>query len=640
MKKSAAPRIAGLFVLYFGVFTFLVVLQFSRQRDFTRHVGAMIVSGYYGETVQDDDIDADLNEFLPEGNLSIVFGGMEFRVTAAGGDFAFLRSGGEREYPAIRALAIEEDSAVIRFAEAGDSPSGPELVFSCRISSGRPELWITGFFGENYTGFEIPFRPLRNTRIQNTADGGLAVTTEGLDFSFGASRFDMTRRVLTVNAESPVAVYRVISGEEELSPANYVLAGARTIEQYTDQVSQWQDQIFAAWNRTPTASLDNEELITAYIADSVHRGVYREVVSRIPRSFLESSRRTYISAPFFGRLAQNLNSLSSAEQELVLRVTKPAGLAEFLAEPHAFAENAVRGNGAFVDQGLALLSALEEPALDMVPLILEAFVDLAAHRDRDSSLNHLIEPSLSLVIEAFRKDETNDRVLVFVEDEGEFSAYAEFNLRLGAALAQYGRLVGREDWAAAGRSLVLSVLGQTDTVGMVPMVSTLGADGIFIPKRDTRFSAARLYRYLRFDNYPRAEQIGGGINGWAWTAASSVSVTQNGNITDIAVSFPAGETHYMMVRGIKPFTKIQLYGIDYRTDPQFERYDSSGWAYSTSEQTLLLKVKHQNPVEHIVIYTTVPTPARPEPRPAPPPPEPAREDAAAAAEAPRISRLG
>jgi len=69
------------------------------------------------------------------------------------------------------------------------------------------------------------------------------------------------------------------------------------------------------------------------------------------------------------------------------------------------------------------------------------------------------------------------------------------------------------------------------------------------------------------------------------------------------VNFPAGETHYMIIRGMRPFTKIQLYGMDFRTDPQFERYDSSGWSYIAEEQTLILKMKHKTQTEHIkVIY--------------------------------------
>jgi hypothetical protein len=74
------------------------------------------------------------------------------------------------------------------------------------------------------------------------------------------------------------------------------------------------------------------------------------------------------------------------------------------------------------------------------------------------------------------------------------------------------------------------------------------------------------------------------------------------NMLDIAATFPVGETHYMVIRGVKPFTKIQLYNMDYRTDPQFERYDSSGWSYSPSEQTLLVKMKHRTNTEHVRIF--------------------------------------
>jgi hypothetical protein len=631
MKKPVAPRIAGLLLLYLGVFTFLVVLQFSRRRDFSFQAGAMTVSGHYGEVSQEGDSAAGPGGFAPEGDLGVFFGGMEFRITAPDGDFAFLRSDGEKDRPAILSLAVEGDSAVIRFAGAGDSPPG--LVFDTRISSGRPELRISGFFGEDQTGIEIPFRLLRNARFQDTGSGDFIVSAEGFSFDFGSSRLDMVRRVLIMDAASPVVVYRAVSGEEAFSPADYVLASARTMGQYSEQVSQWRDQVFAAWNRTPTASLDNEELVTAYIADAVGRGIYREVVSRIPRSFLDSSRRTYVSSPFFGRMTQSLRSLSAAEQERLSRFAGPVAIspAELLAEPHAIAESAVRGNGAFIDQAVALLSGLEAPALDLVPLILEASVDLAEYREGDNSLEPLIGPSLVLIAESLRKDEGNGRVLVFGENDGEFAADSEFNFRLGAALDQYGRLTGREDWAAVGRSLILSVLGQTDTVGMIPTASALGANGIFTAGRDSRFSAARLYRYLGLDSFPRAEPVAGGINGWVWTAVSSVGVVQNGDITDISVTFPVGETHYMMLRGVKPFAKIQLYGIDYRTDPQFERYDSSGWVYSSLEQTLLLKIKHQNPVEHILIYAVAPQPSRPAPRPSPPP-EPAAETAVSVAE--------
>jgi hypothetical protein len=118
-------------------------------------------------------------------------------------------------------------------------------------------------------------------------------------------------------------------------------------------------------------------------------------------------------------------------------------------------------------------------------------------------------------------------------------------------------------------------------------------------------STARLYRILNPGAYaPRALSIGAPVNSiWAWTAAQAVSAVQENNILDISVTFPAGEAHYMIVHGIRPFTRIQLYGMDFRTDPQFERYDSSGWSYAASEQILLLKMKHRGTVEHVrIVY--------------------------------------
>jgi hypothetical protein len=166
--------------------------------------------------------------------------------------------------------------------------------------------------------------------------------------------------------------------------------------------------------------------------------------------------------------------------------------------------------------------------------------------------------------------------------------------------------VGREEWAEIGRSLVLSIIALSESSGPL----TVASDGsIAGSPGGSVLSSGRVYRLLRQGEYqPRAVSIGrasGGI--WTWTVASAVraaySQNEEGNtILDISVSFPAGETHYMIIRGIRPFIQLQLYDIPFRTDPQFERYDSSGWSYSASEQTLVLKMKHRISTEHIEIF--------------------------------------
>jgi hypothetical protein len=224
-------------------------------------------------------------------------------------------------------------------------------------------------------------------------------------------------------------------------------------------------------------------------------------------------------------------------------------------------------------------------------------MDMLQYRSRESNpFERLIDQACFIISENIRRD--GDRVFVFRED----TADMEFNLRLGAALAAWAGSAENPDWAGVGRSLVLSVLSLAGGEGSVPLALSAGPDGAVSEVPGARAGAARLHRMLRLGGYyPRAAGISAGANGvWAWTAAA-VSASQENKVLDIAVNFPAGETHYMMIRGIRPFTKIQLYNMDYRTDPQFERYDSSGWIYAAQEQILVLKMKHRAQVEHIRI---------------------------------------
>jgi hypothetical protein len=74
----------------------------------------------------------------------------------------------------------------------------------------------------------------------------------------------------------------------------------------------------------------------------------------------------------------------------------------------------------------------------------------------------------------------------------------------------------------------------------------------------------------------------------------------------ITASFPQGDTHYMVIKGIKPFGRIQIYGMDFRTDPRFETYNSSGYRYEAETETLFLKMRHKAEYEDVVIWFTPP----------------------------------
>jgi hypothetical protein len=316
---------------------------------------------------------------------------------------------------------------------------------------------------------------------------------------------------------------------------------------------------------------------------------------------------------------QAYRSLSSQEREKLDRISQLINekSLEFLKEYRVFDYLAVRGHFNYFEAGADLVRSIDPAtlALDITPGILEGYIDWKIYRPTgDNPFERLVDQAILVITESMRAISPESRgaplqVFVFYGSQGE----TEFNLRLGKALLAYaedafGAMLNSpqyDSWAGIGRSLILSALSLADASGEVKA-------GLIISENDeieenpapSGLTTAKLYRILGPENtYPRGLAIGAAVNGiWTWTAARSVSASQENNVLDIAVSFPVGETHYMIIRGVRPFNRLQLYNMDYRTDPQFERYDSSGWSYISQEQTLIVKMKHVTAVEHIRIF--------------------------------------
>jgi hypothetical protein len=312
-----------------------------------------------------------------------------------------------------------------------------------------------------------------------------------------------------------------------------------------------------------------------------------------------------MSSVYLGRMDQGLRSNIVYERENFSRLSGliTEGSADFLKTPHAIEFLAVRDYGNLIDNGAAILNALDSADPDLIPGILEGYTDWRIYRPATANpFERLADQACLSLSEKIIAGHQGEWIAVF---DGEI-ANLEFNSRLGAGLIAYGEHSGQEVWAGIGRSLVLSVIAFMDETGTAPLAVSAAANGEIEANGSAALSSARLYRLLRLGDYSaRAVGLHAAANGiWTWTAASGVSANfnQENNMLDISATFPRGETHYMFIRGIRPFTEVWLYNQRYRTDPRFETYDSSGWAYSPSEQTLMVKMKHQLPTEHIQIY--------------------------------------
>jgi hypothetical protein len=401
---------------------------------------------------------------------------------------------------------------------------------------------------------------------------------------------------LLIEAGGRQVSYRAIPESTGLTTQDFILPQAETAEAYNEAIKWWRDQNYSLWNRI-VSTQNNEDLAIALIGEAFARGNFPSAVAAISQAFLNGSARTYESSVYLGNLDQAYRSLSISEREKLSRLSRQISekSLEFLLEPRVFEYFAIRGNTNLFNSALDLVRTIDPSilALDIIPGIFEGYSAWQTTRPgTENPFEDLVDHWCQVVSDSLRK--TSDGGWVFVYNES--GNDPEFNLRLGKAILVYAEAEQDNLWAGIGRSLILSAVATAVEDAESPLSELI---------------SAKLYRILcPLDTYPRALEINAPSGGvWTWTAAQAVSGSQQGDILDIDVTFPVGETHYMIIRGIRPFSRVQLYNMDFRTDSQFERFDSSGWSYSSQEQTLIVKMKHRDSVENIrIIFREAPRP--------------------------------
>jgi hypothetical protein len=602
MRKPVVPRFLLLLVLYAVLFILLVQFQFSKRTDFTRRTGDLVIQGSYGEGEPGKTMLP--NSYSLSGAVSVFFGGIEFLM----GDGLTLAGSGGTVTPHPRIMVIADNEVYFQFAE------GPKLIFSTQYTGGAIELVIRidlESFPDGFSSLELPYRPLATSLVQGNGSSFM--------LNAGGTNYSFTRPVgsgaIYMETASPTISYRAIPDRQTLSPGDFILPAALNVQEYEASFALWLDQAYLGWNRTvsqnavlpaevPGAQLveaTTAELVSAYMNEALKRGTYKAAAAvSAAYNNTASPSYSYEASVYVNRLDAALRSLSVAERERSARFARLFNekSPDFLREFHIIEYLGIRSYSNLMDDAAEILRTFDPSGMTAVQTagFLEGHLDW--NRYQSGSYNpyeRFIDQALFVITGSLQKNPRTGHSLVFTGEEAD----TELNLRLGSALMQYDD----ETRIALGRTLILSVLSLADNTGAVPRIVVQDAVGNFSGRTSSPLlGSQRIYRFCGAGEfYARAHAVDAGV--WAWTAASPVSGTALPGRLDVAVNFPAGETHYMLIRGVRPFTRIQFNNVNFVSDPQFERYDSSGWSYSPSEQTLLIKIRHRLPTERIsIIY--------------------------------------
>jgi len=572
MRKTLASRIIVLAVIYIAAFFLIVMLQFSNSGNFSISAGGMSIKGRYKQTSQ-PDISLRPGFSPVTGGVKIFYEGLEFGLIEERGEgLSLIDIDGN-------VILVNPDymlhiNDLARFI----LPGGTILTFN----SGGSELQISGEIAADITEVLIPVVPRRSSVIRDA--GQIAVLYSGLRYTFDniGEEFDSGFISLT-RGNSPISYY-IRNRQTEFNPLNFAFDH---VSDYDNVIRSWADTSFSRWNQN-AASLQNEDDVIAYLAESLTRGNYNTALQNIPAGFLNSARQSYKSSAFIGGMTNAYRSFIAAENErmnLISRLIRERS-PDILKEERVLNWLHTRNNAALANEVISIVNNIDPESLtiDHLAGILEIYSDVRRWQpDIVNPAQRFTENIVKTISENLNRNTDNNRIFIAGSSEGGGFNY-EYNARLGTALSAWAQtLINDEnfnagaEWAAVGRSLVLSALSEGN--------------------------AGALYNVLKPSGfYPRAEWISNEGH-WAWTVSQSIRASYTGSDLILAITFPVNMTHHILIRGIRPFSSIQIHGQAWRTDSQFERYDSSGWVYYQDEQVLVLKLRHRAALESVrIVY--------------------------------------
>ena len=620
--KHKSSRMIALTISYILIIFGIFVIQFTIGKTFYYTIGAMTVSGR-------DEVDETGNRtpLLP---LHIVSNGLDFYITD--------------QTPLTAKTSNNEDITlkVLEYKKNEDSFSvvcsnGVLIDFNSYLSETIATVRISVSMPSEIETVYFPWKLTQSARLER--QDGQIFLRYGKDrfifrggYGFGNSDDTSELPHLILSSSKKTAIYETYVQSESLDFDSIFRLPIATEEEYNKTKQLFRENALEYFSNVISSRNYNEELLTAYIAEKTFNGEYAKALVYAPASLLPKEKRTYISTTFYGNLAQNDKSLAAYHKKKLSGIELGIARAETSVFDRVslipFLINNSRVNLISVLEKMASNAKQEDLNSFLAAGLLEAAMDYAFYfpnkqnifMENSEKYENVLKDSLISI----------DNGLYISSDKKTIDT--EKTLQAASILIRYGNSYPDKDsWRAVGQALYSSIFSLGGNSSSLPASFDIQGDKakkLGLMANDALIlHAEKLYPAAIKDNphYPHEESLAlkaePGI--WAWTSAHDINVLKSdAKIFSFRISAKTGDTHYMIIRGIRPFYRIQVYGIDFRSDPRFEIYNSSGYVYDERTRTLLLKIKHKKDDEDIVLFLGRP------PEPVPVPVVPAGQDGA------------
>ncbi len=572
MYSNPIKKLFGLFFIYAVIIVGIFVLQFKTESVFSESTGAL----RFTFTKTESNQESHLKNSLQASYKGVLFyfddnSPVQIKKSTESTTKDITLISWNKASPLTSTLTFTEDVS---------------LTFVVSNSTDSADLIIQADLPQDIEYLSINFKPTKGYHVTEQKNSSLYMEDASKKYILSGLEF-ADNRVTIFNAH-PTVVYSTVNTSDTFtfeSAGSYELASASL---YSQNLKSLETGIINLFNDALQNNLMlTEQSVVSYVAVMAKNGQYNSALDIVPDLFKKGQRRTYLSAPYFNTLEKmyvtlqmNIENMQSSVNQALEQNNCDIFTLSKITSFILLNQNSQKAKDILtLPEKIQLTDITPYQALG----ILNVYTNL---KKANSELAELIsEPirssCLETIVQACSLSEEGQELNI---KDSNLPFTPERALEGGNTLIQYGLLVSNTDIANTGYFLANSYFKQI--------------------KDSDLYAYSDLYPVLVHDNpyYPHFEIIGedNGKTVWAWTCASDISYKKDEfNTTEIEIVFPQGLTHYVIIGEIPAFQKIQIYGIDFRTDSRFEMYNSSGYVHLKKSNVLLLKSRHRNERETV-----------------------------------------
>ena len=574
MSKHPIRKFIGLSVLYSLIILGIFLLQFRSETAVSQSFG--------GLRLQLVETQSDSQQKKLKNTFQSTFKGLNLFADDQNPALMTKTDGTTQEIKLQSWQQLDESNFILNFEQ------DIALQFSVRGEGANNFLSLEAQLPEDIASIALSYKPTSGYLVTDQTARSVIISSKNQQYEISAA--EITPVHLVLSDKEQLATYSIFDPLHafEFSITSSMPLSAETT--FAETISKFKGDFIQLASQSLTET-STEQLIVAYIAAMAENRQYKEAINKIPSSLKTGSRRTYLSAPYF-------NTLVSMNTSLVRHMENRASMITYAIEQRSldiFTIQDLAETLCTMEGKDAVGKLLEIPArmTDFNPTIAQAAGIINTYTRLNSlnkNLAQMLQPVLESCLVAISEACYIENNIIRLE-ENEASLPILDSISVGMSLVTYGQLTGNTDYKATGNLIVNSYI--------TPEVSS------------NLYIMTELYPIVVPNNpyYPHIDIIANAANSgnnkpiWAWTIARDIGFTKNssGDVT-LTIDFPQGETNHSIINGVKPFRRIDIYDIAFRTDPKFESYNSSGYVYNAETQTMFLKSLHKAQRETIKLY--------------------------------------